>query len=158
MRVIVNAVIQILEGELAAVERRALNAAEGATHEESRPEDPKDTRGLETSYLAHGLAQRAKALEGDIDTLRFLAVGRFDADTPITTGALVTLEDEDGEEKTLIVLPCAGGTEVAHEGEAVRVVTPQSPLGTALLEKHEGDDVTVRIAGAVREYVIVSVR
>ncbi|MEM6731136.1 MAG: GreA/GreB family elongation factor [Myxococcota bacterium] len=155
---IVAAVIGKLEEELRAVERRALNAAEGATHEESRPEDPKDTRGLETSYLAHGLAQRARALESDIDTLRFLNVGPFNATTPVTTGAKLELEDEDGEVSHFVLLPCAGGTAVVVEGVTVRILSPQSPLGGALLERREGDDVEVRIAGKLRSYVIVSVR
>ncbi|MEL6543040.1 MAG: GreA/GreB family elongation factor [Myxococcota bacterium] len=157
MDTLVQRVINELKAQLEAVERRALSAAEGATHEESRPEDPKDTRGLETSYLAHGLAQRAKQLEDDIEMLRFLSTDRFDSETPITTGALVTLEDDDGVEKCLLMLPCAGGTEVSHKARTVHVVTPGSPLGAALLEKCEGDDVQVRIAGKMREYVVSSV-
>lgn len=153
----VRAVIEVLQAELEAVERRALQAAEGATHEESRPEDPKDTRGLETSYLAHGLARRAADLRRDIDTLRFLDARPFSSATPIAAGAMVRLEDERGKENTLIILPCAGGTEVTCDGQRVRVVTPQSPLGAALLEKREGDDIQVRIAGTPREWVIVSV-
>ncbi len=158
MNAYLHAVIRILQAELEAVERRALAAAEGATHEESRPEDPKDTRGLETSYLAHGLAERAKSLQSDIDTLRFLSVGPFDSSSPIGAGAVVELEDEKGEVKTLMVLPCAGGTQAQCDGQTVRVVTPQSPLGNALLERREGDDIQVRIAGALREYVVHKVR
>ena len=44
---------------------RAAHAAatEGATHSEARPENDKDTRGLELSYLACGQAQRVAELQ-----------------------------------------------------------------------------------------------
>ena len=38
-------------------------ATEGATHSEARPENDKDTRGLELSYLARGQAQRVAELQ-----------------------------------------------------------------------------------------------
>jgi len=37
---------------------------EGATHEENKPENDKDTRALEQSYLARGQAQRVVELQG----------------------------------------------------------------------------------------------
>ena len=33
----------------------------GAIHEETRQEDPKDTRAIEATYLARGLAERVVA-------------------------------------------------------------------------------------------------
>lgn len=51
--------IAALERTLELLERAHADAAEGATHEEAKPEDDKDTRALEQSYLARGQAQRA---------------------------------------------------------------------------------------------------
>ena len=48
-----------LEAALATARAAHKAAVEGATHAEARPENDKDTRGLEQSYLARGVAQRA---------------------------------------------------------------------------------------------------
>ncbi|MEO1174760.1 MAG: hypothetical protein AAFX94_22310, partial [Myxococcota bacterium] len=91
---LIPAILKVLEQELAENSRRATDTAEGATHEESRPENPKDTRGLEASYLAHGLAKRSAALEEDMRVLRNLPTQRFDKESLIASGAWVTLEDD----------------------------------------------------------------
>ena len=41
-----------VEGEIATMRKAALDAAEGATHAEAKPENDKDTRAIEASYLA----------------------------------------------------------------------------------------------------------
>ena len=41
----------------------------GAVHEETRAEDPKDTRATEASYLARGLAGRARRSRGSVARL-----------------------------------------------------------------------------------------
>ena len=64
--------------------RRAHAAAiEGATHAEAKPENDKDTRGLEQSYLARGQAQRVAELEAglaDVTALAFARVHRRRSD------------------------------------------------------------------------------
>jgi hypothetical protein len=50
--------VTILEGTLAGLERAHADARAGATHEEAKPENDKDTRALEQSYLARGQAIR----------------------------------------------------------------------------------------------------
>ncbi|HEX2686728.1 MAG TPA: hypothetical protein VHN14_08920, partial [Kofleriaceae bacterium] len=46
-----------LVAALDLAQRAHAAALEGATHAEARAENPKDTRGLEQSYLARGQAQ-----------------------------------------------------------------------------------------------------
>ena len=43
---------------------------DGATHEENRPENDKDTRALEQSYLARGQAQRVVELQHALERNR----------------------------------------------------------------------------------------
>ena len=38
----------------------------GATHEETQPENDKDTRAIEATYLARGLAERVESLENGV--------------------------------------------------------------------------------------------
>src|ERR1041384_258240 len=52
-----------LESELAKAQKRARDAAEGATHEENRAEGDKDMRATEASYVARGQAGRASEMQ-----------------------------------------------------------------------------------------------
>ncbi|MEM6273879.1 MAG: GreA/GreB family elongation factor [Myxococcota bacterium] len=157
MTELLRAVIGALSDELEAIERRALSAAEGATHDESRPEGPKDTRGLETSYLAHGLAERATELQAEIHTIRFLQIARFDSATPVSLGARIELEDDEGERRVVALLPCAGGLEIELDKARIRIVTPRSPLGSALLGKKVGDEIELRVRDRVRSFFVTGV-
>ena len=55
-----------LRAELDQLEAAHRSALEGATHEESKPENSKDTRALEQSYLARGQALRVTDAAGPI--------------------------------------------------------------------------------------------
>ncbi|MGE0399233.1 MAG: transcription elongation factor GreB [Kofleriaceae bacterium] len=67
-------------------------------------------------------------------------------------GAWVTLEDEDGEEKTWRIVG-------ADESELSRgYISMDSPVARALLGKREGDDVVIRVPKGDVEYTIVRVK
>lgn len=148
-----------LKGELVAVLAAALDAAQlahaaalqGATHAEARPENSKDTRGLEQSYLARGQAQRVAELAAAVGQVSALALRRFTSADPIAVGAVVVLRGDDAQ--TIFIAPHGGGTMLA----GVQVVTPQSPLGRAVLGKLAGDEIEVRLPGGTRSFEIVSV-
>ena len=72
--------------------------------------------------------------------------------TKVLFGATVVIETEDGEERTWRIW---GEDEVDVEGG---VLSWKSPLGRALLGKEEGDGVTYRAPGGVREVEILEVR
>jgi len=142
-----------LGADLDTLERAYRATIEGATHEEAKPENDKDTRALEQSYLARGQAARIDELRTSIAGVNALPLRDFD-DGPAALGALVTV-DEDGEESTLLLAPGGGGVRLA--GGTVQVVTPPSPLGRALLGKPAGDDVEVVVAGKTRAMRVVRV-
>jgi transcription elongation GreA/GreB family factor len=129
-----------------------------ATHAEAKPENDKDTRALEQSYLARGQALRAEQLAEEREVLRFMPLPVFAGDAPVQSGALVELEDDDGGTRLLFMAPHAGGTELSVEGMSVLVVTPGSPLGAALLGRGVGDDVQLAVRGKRRNYVISAVQ
>ena len=111
-------------------------ATEGATHSEARAENPKDTRGLEQSYLARGQAQRVAELAAAVAAVDALALRAFATADPVAMSALVTVA-EDGKRSRWFVAPAGGGNKLAG---GVTVVTPDSPLGQALLGKRAGDE------------------
>lgn len=128
-----------LEQSLAAARAAHGAAVEGATHAEARPENDKDTRGLEQSYLARGHAQRVAELEEAVAAVASMQVHEHPAGAPISAGALVTVR-EHGERRHLWIAPYGGGLTLATGDGQVTVLTPSSPLGRALLGKHVEDE------------------
>jgi len=126
-----------LESQLAAARSAHEVAAKAATHEESRAENDKDTRGLEQSYLARGHAQRVGELEAALVVVQSFAPRAFGESDAIALGALVEIEEE-GKVRRLWLAPHGGGIELAN---GITVVTPTSPLGTALLGKRLDDEI-----------------
>jgi hypothetical protein len=55
-----------LEEELAMATLAHKTTKDAATHEEAKPENDKDTRALEQSYLARGQAQRVLDLQAAV--------------------------------------------------------------------------------------------
>jgi hypothetical protein len=154
-------VAQLTEA-LANAERAHRAAAEGATHTEARAENPKDTRGLEQSYLARGQARRVAELEAGLAAVIALALRSFAPSDPIALGALVTavsfdVPDESsgrGEPLRLFIAPHGGGSVLSH---GVQVVTPTSPLGRALLGKRLDDEVDLRLPGRQRTLRVIAI-
>ncbi|HET7539814.1 MAG TPA: GreA/GreB family elongation factor [Polyangiaceae bacterium] len=129
---------------------------DGATHEENRPENDKDTRALEQTYLARGQAQRVVELQDALNQLKALDVRAFRAESRIALGALVVLDDGEAAANYFIA-PAGGGVRITVAGAEVCVVTPQSPIARALLGKQQGDDLELRTPQGVRECSIASV-
>jgi transcription elongation GreA/GreB family factor len=143
--------------DLATMSAAQRAVVDGATHEENRPENDKDTRALEQSYLARGQAQRVVELQDALNKLKALELREFSASSAIALCALVTVDD--GRELAhYFIAPAGGGLRIELEGVEVRVVTPQAPIAQALLGKHEGDDLDLRTPQGVTELSISSVR
>ena len=154
---LVTALLAKLEAELANMTKAANTAREAATHEEAKPENDKDTRALEASYLAAGQAERVRDLEAALKTVSKLELLTLGASTPIQTSAVVVLEDDDEVKTTFFLAPYGGGTNLTVGGVSVQVITPKSPLGQALLGRTKNDVVELRAKGGLKEMTIVDV-
>jgi hypothetical protein len=152
-RKVLDAVVARLSETLAQMSSAAEQTRKDATHEEAKPENDKDTRALEQSYLARGQAMRAEELIEQREVVRFMPLPKFGPDDPVRAGALVLLEADEGT-RCIFLAPHGGGTEVEVDGVHVLVVTPASSLGKAVVNRMLGDDVELRVRGALREYVI----
>ncbi len=153
---VLDAVLACLHEASAQMTAAALRTQQGATHAEAKPENAKDTRALEQSYLARGQAARAEELAEQMHVLRFMPLRTFGAEDPLGAGALIALCGDDGE-RCLFLAPHGGGTEVQVDGVDVLVVTPSSAMGRAVLGRAAGDDIDVRVRGVGRTYSIVAV-
>src|SRR5271165_1005148 len=100
--------VSVVAADLETLERAHRATMEGATHEEAKPENDKDTRALEQSYLARGQAKRIEELRASVAEVAALALRDF-ADGPAAVGALVTVTEEDGAASALLLAPAGGG-------------------------------------------------
>ena len=139
---ILKAVIAEMERELRRQMAANVSASAGATHGEARAETKWDTCGLEQSYLARGHAQQFAALAVQVEELRAFTPPSF-AKKPIGVGALVEAE-MGGVPMVFFLLKCGGGVELEVEGREVSVVTPESPVGAALLDQKQGGTYSFR--------------
>lgn len=153
---LIEQLMEFLNSELAALQASAKDAAGAATHEESRPENKYDTRGLEASYLAGAQAARAAELEAAIKQLSKMPTMDFKDEDPIGPSAVVEIEHQDN--RTFYFLTQLGAGYTLQLGtKRVLSVTTSSPLGQALLSKTVGEVFTLKTAQGPKEYEIVSV-
>jgi len=145
--------LEVLAATLASLERAHADTSAGATHAEAKPENDKDTRALEASYLARGQAMRIEELKLGRSALERLELSDLAGKT-VSLGALVEAE-EDEDTLRFFVAPEGGGTRLKG---GVQVVTPRSPLGQALVGRREGDELELKLAGKTRTLVITLVR
>ena len=132
----------------------AEEARDGATAAERR----EDSRtALEFSRLARAQALRAVELRAALDTLASFRPAPLPRGARVALGALVEIEDEEGQGQTLFLAPVGAGEEITGPGGDgfFTVVTPASPIGSAVMGRREGESVSTRIRGALREWTVV---
>ena len=142
-----------LTAQLSTAQAAHAAAIEGATHAEAKPENAKDTRGLEQSYLARGQAQRVAELEASVAAVAKLGLRAFKAADPVAISAVVTVEEDDIEHQFFVVTH--GGGNVLAGG--IQVVTPGSPLGGGLLGKRIDDELEIKLPGKTRSLMITKI-
>jgi len=156
-RALLEALRSRLAEERAAMTRIARDAAAAVTHEDNKPENDKDMRSTEASYIARGQAERVREVERSLALLGSIPVRVFAPDDKIAVGALVELVH--GTSKLVcFVLPIAGGQRIRIGGDEVQIVTPTSPLGKALMGLSEGDDAEVSTPQGTKVYQVAGVR
>ncbi len=105
------------------------------TSDESKQEGKYDTRGLEESYLAHGLSQKINDFE-EIEVFLESCL-MAEPSTEVVLGSLVQGR-LNNESVAYLLAPKGGGLEALVSEVEVTVVTPESPLGSQLLTLKAG--------------------
>jgi transcription elongation GreA/GreB family factor len=155
---VLEAVRAQLQEELDRFTRRALDAAEAATHEENKPEGDKDMRATEASYVARGQAERVHEIEQALALLASVQVRSFAEGDAIAATAVVEVSAGTTRAQTYFVLPVGGGVKVRVAGLDLLTIATSAPLGAALVGLSEGDEAEVRTPQGLRTYEIISVR
>lgn len=141
---------QALDNAKAAAKR----AHETATNDENISESRYDTLALEAAYLAQGQSQRVAECQADIDTCLNLPLGKSERGS---LGALMVIVDDNEQAKYLLICPVAGGAKLQWQQHTVLVVTPQSPIGAALMKQPADQEISIHIAGKKQHYHILQV-
>jgi transcription elongation GreA/GreB family factor len=150
-----EAVIRLLQDELARQTNAAAMARDEAISEESRAENKWDTHSQEAAYLAEGQAKLAGEIKASIELYRTLLLPDFSGVDVIALGAVVELEAPGGTSAWYFLGPRGGGLELETEGRNLLVLTPQSPLGRQLIGKRVGDVVaTASRGGSVTQRIL----
>jgi len=152
---VITQIIATLQQSLEATVKAANQAHQTATHKESVAKTKYDTFGLEASYLAHGQFKRVIELEEAVESFKNMPIIEFDDTTEIAVTALVFLESEDGDLRTIFIGPSGGGLKVECGSVEVIVITAGAPLGRKLLGKGVGDEVSFSVDNQVKSFEIV---
>jgi len=135
---IVAAILEKLRDEFESRQSASKSTRSTGNDSESKAENKYDTLSIEQNYLADGLAKQAQAAAQAAAAYEKLTLRDFAPDDPIDLGALVEVEFP-GEKEWFFLSPAAGGIELVHEGRPLTVITPESPLGSQLVERKAGD-------------------
>ena len=155
-RKLLDLFIELIQSDLNKLTQSARAAHESAIHTESKAEDQYDTRGLEASYLAGAQSKRIIELDESINVYTHLNIQSFTSQSPIASTALIELKSNE-KSFFYLLMPVGGGLKVEFENKIVHLITPQSPLGAALLGKKVGAQIELKIQNEFRDYDIVRV-
>lgn len=150
-------VIANLEQDLKSLIAAAQANLEAATNEESKPENEYDTRALEAGYIAGAQSQRARETEEAILSLRQLKPRDFQPTETVQMTALVTLQGEK-DQSLIFLLPRGAGQIMNWQGQKIKIISGQSPLGLSLLNQKVGDVVSVETAKGLVEYEVLNIQ
>lgn len=106
---LIKAIIERLCHDQKLFFQAAQTAHKAATDPENIPDNKYETLALESSYLAQGQANRAQDLQHAIDLYTNLTVRRFSDGDQVYLSALVVIESEEGNRRSIFLGPAAGG-------------------------------------------------
>lgn len=135
----IDALTEVLRATLREATTAFQNSKANATSDEVKSEGKYDTRGLEASYLAHGLTKSIHEYEYALSALGTCRTVEVSA--RVRLGHLVCCSHHD-ETLYFLISEAGGGTEALVGTEAVTIITPTSPIAQNMLSKQVGDQLT----------------
>ena len=157
MHYLVNAIVEKLQLELSTAVAASQQAHDSATHSENIAANKYDTLAVEAAYLAHGQSMRIAELKQAIALYQHFQRPTFNPGATIQLGALVRIEDDQEQQRRLLIGPAAGGLSIDSEQGPVQVITPNAPLGQILMGKHVDYEVDWQINQHKQSFSIVAI-
>lgn len=148
---IIEQITAQLQQELSLALMAANNAHKAATDDQSVAETQYDTLAIEQSYLAEGQSRRVDEIKFAIKRLQSIPLEALETKLKVDVGAVVQLEKDIDKQQWFFLAPVAGGYRCKLTLESnnilnIVVITPESPLGNALVGKELDDEVNMQIA------------
>ena len=136
-----------------AVRLRAI--ADQAQHTADESRDEAKTGAPRAVNLHKATAIRRDTAKAALEALDGFQPKPHPRGQPISVGALVEVESENGG-KTLFIAPAGAGEELTGpDGDGIfHVVTPVSPIGKAVLGRKVGDEIEVMTHGELTDWTI----
>ena len=139
-----------LEADLKVAEIAAEQARNASIDDQSVAETQYDTLAIESAYLAEGQSKRIAEIKHAIALMQELKLPVLTSDSEVVLGACVKVVDSGEQESWYFVAPVAGGLQFNIEGRTITVITPQSPIGNALIGKVCDDDFELRLGAKIK--------
>lgn len=146
---ILHEVVTLLEEEIDSLKKGFEEARLTSIESPGRMQSRYDTMGVEAAWVADGLSRNLQSKLEGLTRLRQLRLP--DKPSKGCVGAILGIgPTEDSVDTLYFLLPAGGGITLTLNSElrAIKVVTPASPAGKALIGKEVGDDVTFGTGGA----------
>ncbi|MBA6343088.1 hypothetical protein H4J59_19030 [Colwellia sp. MB02u-10] len=147
---IIGQITEQLQQELVLALVAANNAHKAATNDQSVAETQYDTLAIEQSYLAEGQSRRVDEIRYAIKRLQSIPLAALQKKPQINIGSVVQLEKDIDKQQWFFLAPAAGGyrCKLALQSNTINIVviTPQSPIGAAMMGKVLDDEISIQIA------------
>ena len=159
-KTLINDIIKTLKHDLTKATIAAKEAHAAATDDESVAETQYDTLAIEAGYLAEGHSKRIIEIQTSIIAFEALDIDiksmAFDT-LCVKLGSLIQLNEDEPLAHWFFLAPFAGGLRLNIEGQNITVITPQSPMGAALLGKEQDDDIDMTFSSKLKQDYIVKI-
>ena len=159
---------KILSERISSARKSEVSAATLTEDVRSEARNREDAKaGLESGRMAIAHGQRREQAKQEADALLAFArkgLPAFNRKTPIAVGAMVDVQVEEVEtgetqERSFFLLPVGAGADLEGPGGDgfLSVITPESPVGRALVGTRVGDSIETAFGGVEREWTVTFV-
>jgi len=135
---VIQGILAELQTQLELAKGASLEAAEYATHEESKADSKWDTQGLEASYLAAGQAAQVLEIGKSIQAFKQHLESASQKTLRVESGSLFQVSMNGGS-FWFFLSSVAGGVSLTTEKGVVTVITAGSPIAHRVVGCAVGD-------------------
>ncbi len=154
---LVEQVIAHLNEKIKGATEAADVAHLAAIDDQSVAETQYDTLAIESAYLAEGQTRRIAQYKAELELMSNPKLLK-DARGQVSLGSWVSLEQENGELRYVYLAPAGAGLELTIDNEIVNVITPNAPIGLAMLGLIEGDEFNLMVNQNTQTYYVLKIR
>lgn len=150
-----NAFRELLAQDVANTDKFRAVAQFDANEAEGRMISRYDTFKEEAQFLAVGQEIRKLERESTLAMLDKIQADCVRACSKVFSGAMIEVEDDDGNVVRYYMIPGGSGKVITIEGASYICISPESPLGRALIGKTIGDEAIMSIDKTRKSVTIV---